>query len=35
MGSRELEKNADKVKLLGSVTRRVSEIAEYPVLIIK
>ena len=36
IGSKELEKeNNDKLKLLGSVTRRVSEISECPVMIIK
>jgi nucleotide-binding universal stress UspA family protein len=39
MGSRELERKkeyaAGKLKLLGSVARRVSEIAECPVMIIK
>jgi len=39
IGSRELkrekEHTAGKLKLLGSVARRVSEIAECPVLIIK
>jgi nucleotide-binding universal stress UspA family protein len=39
MGSRELKREkeyaAGKLKLLGSVTRRVSEIAESPVMIIK
>jgi nucleotide-binding universal stress UspA family protein len=37
MGSKELEKEDDdnKLKLLGSVTRRVSEISEYPVMIVK
>lgn len=36
IGSKELEKeNNDKLKLLGSVTRRVSEISECPVMIVK
>ena len=36
MGSKELEKeNNDKLKLLGSVTRRVSEISDCPVMIVK
>lgn len=36
MGSKELEKeNNDKLKLLGSVTRRVSEISDCSVLIVK
>jgi nucleotide-binding universal stress UspA family protein len=36
MGSKELEKDNDsKLKLLGSVTRRVSEITDYPVMIVK
>jgi len=39
MGSRELKREkeyaAGKLKLLGSVARRVSEIAESPVMIIK
>lgn len=36
MGSKELEKeNNDKLKLLGSVTRRVSEISDCSVMIVK
>jgi nucleotide-binding universal stress UspA family protein len=36
MGSKELEKeNNDKLKLLGSVARRVSEISDCPVMIVK
>jgi nucleotide-binding universal stress UspA family protein len=36
MGSKELEKeNDNKLKLLGSVTRRVSEISDCPVMIVK
>jgi hypothetical protein len=39
MGSRELKREkeyaAGKIKLLGSVARRVSEIVESPVMIIK
>jgi nucleotide-binding universal stress UspA family protein len=36
MGSKELEKeNGNKLKALGSVTRRVSEISDCPVMIIK
>jgi nucleotide-binding universal stress UspA family protein len=36
MGSKELEKeNKDKLKLLGSVTRRVSEISDCSVMIVK
>jgi nucleotide-binding universal stress UspA family protein len=36
MGSKELEKEGDdKLKLLGSVTRRVSEISDRPVMIVK
>lgn len=36
MGSKELEKeNGNKLKALGSVTRRVSEISDCPVMIVK
>lgn len=35
MGSRELEKKNDKLKLLGSVARRVLEISDCPVMVIK
>ena len=36
MGSKELEKeDNNKIKLLGSVTRRVSEISDCPVMIVK
>jgi nucleotide-binding universal stress UspA family protein len=36
MGSKELEKEGNnKLKLLGSVTRRVSEISDRPVMIVK
>ena len=36
MGSKELEKeDNNKLKLLGSVTRRVSEISDCPVMIVK
>lgn len=36
MGSKELEKEKNsKLKLLGSVTRRVTEICECPVMIVK
>jgi nucleotide-binding universal stress UspA family protein len=36
VGSKELEKEGNnKLKLLGSVTRRVSEISDCPIMIVK
>ena len=35
MGSRESEKKNDKLKILGSVTRKVLEISDCPIMVIK